>query len=283
MIAVTGANGYIGRRILAHLRAAGTDVIGLVRRSAPDDQGSRPYALAQPLAPGLLDDIDLVVHAAYDLSVRGRRVAAVNYEGSLPLLDGVAERAGRVVLVSSLAAFDGASSYYGRTKLALERAVLSRGGVALRPGLVFGVGAGGMFGSLVSALPGGAPVPLIGGGGQRLFVTHDEHLCRLVVDVAAGGVKPQRTLFAAHEVPTNLRAIATQIAEASGRRLHAVSVPSVPAMLGLRCAEAARLRLPFRSDSVRSLLHPAPLDQISALARAPVEFPPLSPALWFDR
>jgi hypothetical protein len=52
--------------------------------------------------------------------------------------------------------------------------------------------------------------------------------------------------------------------------------------LGLRSAELAGLSLPFRSDSLRSLLNPIPLDQLSALARSPVRFPALSPQLWMD-
>ena len=283
MIAVTGANGYVGGRILAHLKATGADAIALVRRPAEGDRGSRRYALAAPLDADALDGVDTVIHAAYDLSVRGERVAAVNCTGSLPLLDAVAERGGRVVLISTLAAFDGARSRYGAAKRELEHAVLSRGGVAIRPGLVFGAGARGMFGSLVGALSRGAPVPLFGGGAQRLFVTHDERLCQLVAEIARGRVEPPSTLFAAHEVPTSLREIAAQIASASRRRLLAVSVPAPPAMLALRCAEAAGVQLPFRSDSLRSLLNPAPLDQVSALARSPLQFPALSPALWLDR
>ena len=195
----------------------------------------------------------------------------------------MAQRGGTVVLISTLAAFDGARSRYGSAKLDLEHAVLSRGGVAIRPGLVFGARARGMFGSLVAALSRGAPVPLIGGGAQRLFVTHDAGLCRLVAEIARSRAEPPGALFAAHEVPTSLRAIAAQIAGASERRLRAITVPAPPAMLALRCAEAVGVQLPFRSDSLRSLLNPAPLDQVSALARSPVQFPALSPALWLDR
>src|SRR5436190_1222713 len=82
-------------------------------------------------------------------------------------------RGRRVVLVSSLAAFEGARSLYGRAKLELERAVLARGGVVLRPGVVFGVDAGGLFGSLARVIGRRPLVPLAGGGWQRLFVTHD--------------------------------------------------------------------------------------------------------------
>jgi nucleoside-diphosphate-sugar epimerase len=280
MIAVTGASGYVGGRILTHLRAQGLETVALVRRPAPGDQGARRYALDTPLEDSVLDGVEMVVHAAYDLSQQGGGIRAVNFSGSLPLLDGLAARGGRVLLISSLSAFEGARSQYGRTKLELERAVLERDGVVLRPGLVFGAHASGLFGAMSGALSTRALVPLIGGGSQRLFVTHDEHLCELVAAIAGGRVQADRPLFAAHEVPTTLRAIAAQIARAHGRGLRAIPLPPGLVQAGLRLAEIAGLGLPFRSDSLRSLQHPIPLDQVSALARSAVQFPALAPELW---
>lgn len=282
MIAVTGSSGYVGGRILSHLRAIDTETVALVRRPAPGDRRARRYALGEPLHESTLDGVESVVHAAYDLSCTGEEVGTVNCAGSLPLLDGVANGGGRVVLISSLSAFDGASSRYGRAKLELERMVLERGGVALRPGLVFGTGAGGLFGAMVAALSRHAVAPLVGGGRQRLFVTHDEHLCSLIAAILSRGLDFGGAVFAAHELPSTLRAIADQIAEAHERRLTAIGLPSPLVYLGLRSAEIGGLSLPFRSDSLLSLAHPIPLDQVSALERSPIAFPPLTPPLWLS-
>jgi 2-alkyl-3-oxoalkanoate reductase len=282
LIAVTGASGYVGGRILSHLRAGGIDAVALVRRPAPGDRRARRYALGEPLDSSLLDGIETVVHAAYDASARGEAIRAVNVSGSLPLLDGLAEAGGRMVMISSLSAFDGARSHYGRAKLELERAVLGRDGAVLRPGLVFGVGAGGLFGAMVKALSRHALAPMIGGGSQRLFVSHDEHLSRLVAAIATGEAHSEGRLFAAHEAPTTLRAIAAQVAQAQGRRL--IAIPLAPSLvrLGLRCAEAAGVGLPFRSDSLLSLMNPIALDQVAALARSRVVFPALAHELWAE-
>jgi nucleoside-diphosphate-sugar epimerase len=286
MIAVTGASGYVGGRVIAHLRAVGTEAVALVRRP-PADGGpvadgvrARRYALGEPLERDALEGVETVVHAAWDLSARGAEVRAVNVGGSLPLLDGIAARGGRTVLISSLAAFPGARSLYGQAKLELERAVLDRGGVALRPGVVFGVDAGGLFGAMAAAIAGRPLAPLIGGGWQRLFVTHDRDLCELIGAVTAGRFEAERPVFAAHEVPTTLRAIAGQLARAHGRRVRVMPLPQGLVYVGLRWAETAGLSPPFRSDSVLSLANPAPLDVLAALQRSPVRFPPLSPELW---
>jgi len=199
--------------------------------------------------------------------------------GSLPLLDGLAARGGRVVLISSLSAFEGARSLYGQAKFELERAVLERGGVVVRPGVVFGIDAGGLFGAMAVALSRRSIVPLVGGGWQRLFVSHDQHLCELIAAIADGRFGADRPVFAAHEVPTTLRAIAVQLARRHGRRLRVIPLPVPLATHGLRLAESAGLSLPFRSDSLLSLANPAPLDVLAALQRSVVRFPPLSPEL----
>jgi nucleoside-diphosphate-sugar epimerase len=280
VIAVTGANGYVGGRILAHLRATGHEgALALVRRPAAGAEHERRYALAEPLANGSLEGVQTVVHAAWDASARGPDVAAVNVRGSLPLLDGVAARRGRVVFISSLSAHRAAGSDYGRAKLALEREVLERGGLALRPGLVFGVRAGGLFGALVGALAGRALAP-VPAATERMFVTHDERLCELVARLATGELAPTRTLFAAHETPTSLGAIASEVGAGTGGRLRVVPLAPRPLYAALRAAEMAGLSLPFRSDSLRSLMSPIPLDEIASLERAGVRFPPLRRDLW---
>jgi nucleoside-diphosphate-sugar epimerase len=280
MIGVTGANGYVGGRIIAHLRASGIDAIALVRRPAEGDPLARRYELGAPLERSLLDGIETVVHAAYDASARGADVRARNVSGSLPLLEGLYERGGRMLMVSSLSAFEGTRSQYGQGKLELERAVLERDGIVLRPGLVFGAAAGGLFGAMVRALSRRALVPVIGGGSQRLFLTHDGRLSELVAGLLAGRAEAAGPIFAAHEAPTTLRAIAEQIARAGGHRLVVISLPTALVALGLQSAELAGIPLPFRSDSLRSLSHPIGLDQVSALARSTVAFPALSPELW---
>jgi len=279
VIAVTGANGYVGGRILAHLRGRGEQVLALVRRAEGCGAPARRFALAEPLPPESLAGVEAVVHAAWDLGARGASVREVNLAGSLPLLDAASEAGARLVLISTLAAFAGARSDYGRAKLALEQEVIERGGVVLRPGVVFGNPPQGIFGALVRSLSGRRPVPLVGASG-RLFLSHDEHLCELVASVLRGGRPPAGPLFAAHELPLTLRGLIEQIASACGHAPRIIPLPATPLYGAIRGLELLGVGLPYRSDSLRSLINPAPLDQIAALERGPVRFPPLSPDLW---
>lgn len=275
MIAVTGANGYVGSRILARLRADGIESVALVRRPEECAGPSRRFALGEPLADGTLADVDTVIHAAWDVVARGDRVAAVNVAGSLPLLDGACARGAQLLLISSLSAFAGTRSDYGRAKYALEQAVQRRGGLAVRPGLVFGASAGGLFGSLAQTASGRSPAPIVGGS-ERLFVTHDERLAKLLAELVGAPGDLGAPIFAAHERPTTLRAIIETLAAARGVRPRLVPLPPRVVLAALRVAEAGGLRLPYRSDSLLSLINPAPLDELAELERPPLAFPAFS-------
>jgi uncharacterized protein (TIGR01777 family) len=63
-VAVTGASGLIGSALVDHLRGDGHDIVRFVRRTpaAPDERTWNPSA--RTLDPGLLDDVDAVVHLA---------------------------------------------------------------------------------------------------------------------------------------------------------------------------------------------------------------------------
>ena len=122
-------------------------------------------------------------------------------------------------------------------------------------------------------------MPIVGGS-ERLFVTHDGHLSKLIAELVSAPPGRPGTMFAAHEMPTTLRAIAEQIAATRGGQVRLVPLAPRAVLAGLRVAEAVGLRLPFRSDSLRSLVNPAPLDELAALERPSRPFPPLSRDLW---
>jgi hypothetical protein len=57
----------------------------------------------------------------------------------------------RLVFISTISAFDGCRSFYGKGKLEVERITHSLGGWVIRPGLLYGEKPGGMLGRLVGA------------------------------------------------------------------------------------------------------------------------------------
>jgi nucleoside-diphosphate-sugar epimerase len=272
LVAVTGASGYLGGRCVAALKAAGLEVRRLVR--TPSGPGDMEFRLGEPVDPAALRGADALIHAAHDFRAFGWDAQKrVNADGSRVLF-AAARAAGvrRVVAVSSVSAFEGCRSDYGRAKLLLEAAAAEAGGVVVRPGLVWGDGPGGMFGTLtrLCRLP---VLPLPDGGLQPLILAHEADVCAALIGaldwdpaLAAGPV----TL--GHSRPVAFADLLRKIARGRGGKPTFVPIPSALMLGVLGAAEACGLRLPARRDSLLSLLNPNPAPDFEAARRLGLRF-----------
>ena len=259
--AVTGASGYLGSRICATLESRGWQVVRLVR--APGEGHGRAYAydLGAPVSPevyGLLDSTDVLVHAAYDLALtRAVDIWRVNVEGTRRLLEVASKaRVRRILVLSSMSAFEGTTQLYGRAKLDIEIMTRQFGGCALRAGLVYGKQSRGMAGAL-RKLAGLPVVPLIAGD-PRLYTVSECDLMAAVAALAAADPLPAGMISVAHPVPVPLRDLMTAFAAREGHNCHFVKIPWQPVYGLLRAAESVGLHLPFRADSLLALVRGAP-------------------------
>lgn len=256
VVAITGAYGYIGGLLRRRFEAAGWSVRALVRSPRAGDSLARTYELGRPPADGLLDSVDVLVHCAYDLSlVRRQDVWRTNVEGTRELLR-TAVRAGvlRIIVLSSMSAYRGTTQLYGQVKLAVEEATMAVGGCPVRPGLVYGDDPGGMAGALrkITKLP---LVPLIAGN-SRQFPVHEDDLAAAVLALATVDNPPQVPLGVAQPEPVTFRSLLRALAVKDNRLF--VPVPwQLPYWL-LSLGELLEVKLPFRSDSIRGLIHAAP-------------------------
>jgi nucleoside-diphosphate-sugar epimerase len=284
-VAITGATGYVGSILARHFEGAGWTVTRLVRTAHPTDAGMVPFRLGDELAPDVFRSrqIAAVVHCAYDFSpVTAADIHRVNVEGSRKLLTG-AQAGGvqRIVVMSSISAFAGCRSLYGRAKLEIEAAAAAVGALVIRSGLVYGDGpptAGGMFGSLATSVRRGV-VPLIDGGVHPQYLIHEEDLWSLVKGFCDGDVRnPGKPVVAASPRAWPLRALLAELARRQGSHPRFLPIPWQPVWAGLRLAELAHLPVQYRSDSVISLVYQdrnPDFNSLAAVGVTPREFSPL--------
>jgi nucleoside-diphosphate-sugar epimerase len=258
--AITGANGYLGRGLNHYFAQHNWDVLELTRQPA---LGARAvvFELGAALPTKALDGVTALVHCAYDFRpVRRADIEAVNVGGAERLLQ-AAQAAGvkRIVVISSISAFEGCRSLYGQAKLKIERLAREAGAVVLRPGLIHSEQPGAMFGKLVAQVRKASLVPLIGGGAQIQYLVHLEDLAAFIQRCAAGQAPDMaQPLTAAHEQPWTFRQLLAEIGRACGRTPKFVPVPWRPVWAAMKLAESCGLSLPFRSDSLLSLMHQNP-------------------------
>ena len=265
-ILITGASGFIGGAVLAHLRDAGRPVRGTARRPAPG------LELAPPLDPTadwtpLLAGVDAVVHCAARVHVLRERspdpladFRRVNRDGTV-LLAQQAAAAGvrRFVFISSIAvngrttppgrsftAADppapedpyGVSKYEAETALFGIAAATGMEVVILRPPLVHGPGARGNFSTLLRAVKAGVPLPFGAVCDNRRSLVGLSNLVDLIgicIDHPTAG---HQVFLAADAESPSTAALLAEVARALGVRSRLIAVP--PTWLEAMCRLAGK-------------------------------------------
>jgi nucleoside-diphosphate-sugar epimerase len=189
-VAVTGATGFIGRRLLPQLAAAGWRLRMLARRDPADRlwgdldievvQGDLLDAAA---SQRLVDGADAVVHLAGLIKAARREdYLRANRDGTRNLAQAVAASGAQLLLVSSLAAREPGLSDYAASKRAAEQVAIDLLGPRLsilRPPAVYGPGDRETLAFFqLASLPW---VPLFGDPAARSAVIHVDDLCAALV------------------------------------------------------------------------------------------------------
>lgn len=283
-VAVTGANGFVGRSVVRTLLARGHEVTAVVRRSTGDVAGVRQCVVGETAASPWPADLkpDVVIHLAARVHVM--RESAVdslaafreaNVAGALRVAE-AAHRAGagRMVFVSSIKALAEADSGrplreddaplpqdpYGVSKLEAERALVRFGQevgleiVIARPPLVYGPEVRANFLQMMSAIAKGIPLPL-GAIAARRSLVYNENLADALILCATD----PRAAGECFHITDGTDLTVAELARALGRHLHKqVWLPPVPASwlfaagkLTGRLPQIERLVEPLRVDSSR--------------------------------
>ncbi len=262
-VVVTGAGGFVGRFVLAALRARGVPVLALTRQAAAAASSSDSVACAGHLdseerLKSLLGGATAVIHlAALVHDVRGLTSAAeydaVNRDYTLRLARAAAA-AGvkRFVFLSSIkvngefsapgAPFSEESpaaphGAYAQSKWQAEQGLEALGGplsvMIVRSPLVYGPGVRANFERLLRAVARGLPLPLGAIRNQRSLV-YVENLADALVQLALqGDASPARTYLISDGEDVSTPELIRRLATALGVRPRLVPVPPELLRLGL--------------------------------------------------
>ncbi len=249
-VLVTGASGFIGKRLAGALAKEGWQVRAAARdpTSIPARAGVERVAmpdLAQPTDwSGLLTGITHVVHLAGIAHAPGTLPDAlyqrVNAQAAGELAAQASGKIERLVLMSSVRAQAGLSAdrtlterdkpeptdAYGRAKLEAERLVAesSVAFTVLRPAVVYGKGVKGNIASLATLAKTPMPLPFAGLDNRRSLLALD-NLVAAISLVLEAKQAVNETFLVADAEPISVAELVAAMREGLGRPPHLVKVP----------------------------------------------------------
>ncbi|UZE48108.1 NAD-dependent epimerase/dehydratase family protein [Rhodopseudomonas sp. P2A-2r] len=167
-IALTGATGYIGRATVQAALSRGYGVVAFGRRPLDvPGVGFQHYDLKDEGALGIPPGCVAILHLAADTHAGSRADIDMEMKAAIRIVGAAREYGLPLVFVSSQTAAPDAATDYGRAKWYIEQIVLEASGCIVRPGLVYGGEARGLFGQLsglvktLPVLPSFLPAPVV--------------------------------------------------------------------------------------------------------------------------
>ncbi len=249
-VLMTGTSGYLGKFLSAHLQHE-FDVSPLL-----NSQGLA-WRLGDSLNSSQLQGAHYILHAAWDMHTENwQEIIARNIRGSRILVKQAHAHGIPVLFISSMSAFKGCRSKYGRAKLIVEKTVACHGGKIIRPGLIWSQAQlGGILGkiaSLVRCLP---LIAIPSTDRQKLHMTNLSDLGDIILDILHGTLNINRHPVFAEPEPITLKAIVQAVARKSGKP--AIVFAINPTFFMFALAMANRLLGPkkIKVDSLVGLLY----------------------------
>jgi nucleoside-diphosphate-sugar epimerase len=184
---ITGASGYIGRRVVQMALASGREVTVLGRLAGVRGVRFAQWQLGEPLpAVELPQGRVALIHLAHDWS--DRDTGGINFQGTERLVIAARERGvSRFVFASSQSARRDALNAYGRIKSAIEQLFSDKDTVSARIGLVYGGPRVGLYGLLVKLVSLAPVLPMV--EPRRLVQPiHLDEVCRGLLALADGSM-----------------------------------------------------------------------------------------------
>lgn len=254
-IGVSGASGYVGAEIVRSLRESGHEVTEFVR--APSTSSERRFVISKSgLEIGQTSDIEVFIHCAWVLSGAPQEAGTLNVQATRDLVTHLSGSDTKLIFISSMASFEEAKSWYGRSKFEAEKIVLSVAGTVVRPGTVFGAKNGGIVGAIERVIRLFHIAPVFGGRGTQLYLVRLDHLCAAIARISASAAEwCGQTLSVVDPPRRPLAELYRTIAKNARTWVLCVPIPGAPCVLGLRLCEFLGLRLPVRSDSIVSIIN----------------------------
>jgi len=248
-VGITGANSSIGRAYVRHSIGLGHQVTEFVR--VPDASTEVGFQLGSNFDLDIFAGLDCVIHLAWDRSRDQQKSLSLNLNGASRLVEACKRHHVYPHLLSTMSVYANPQSHYGFAKDQAERIFGGGGGTYVRAGLIWG----GEITPILRSIRQLSSLPLICphlSPASSLFHSFEDALIRASFSMCEQKLGASQSGDVVAEKPVSLKEIQHEF-NSLQRRFH-LSVPSRIVYATSRTLERVRIPLPFRSDSLASIL-----------------------------
>ena len=264
-VVILGASGYLGRALCDFFYALPSCGVIAVSRRAPGHQAFHRHVAAdvfaddwwtQVAAPGPM----VLVHCAFDFKAVGSGDLEARYAVFARNLAAAARsRLVRLIHISSMSAYAGCRTDYGREKVYVEDLFAGLGGVSVRPGLIASWRRpGAAFEALIKHATGAKFVPLLSARDSGFYYCDLEAVVLGIYLLSRLRSNKPRILSFCYRNRLTLRNTLRLIDQRYGARSIKVPVPWQAIYPALLVKELLIGKSKVRADSVLDFAHPNP-------------------------
>jgi nucleoside-diphosphate-sugar epimerase len=261
-VAISGSNGYLGKKIRNSLKNDGYKTIGLCRK--PKNKDDFKFVLDGNSVNHQIfkkNKIETFIHCAWDMGNPNEDQSyKINVIGSKKILDeAIKDGVKKIIFISSMSAYENCKSVYGKQKLEVESYYQKRNASIIRPGLIWGDQKnGGLYKKLnnISKLP--FLIPVIFSKKQHLYLLHEDDLIKFIKKK----IKTKKINFSINTIANSnaltLKEIINICQIKNGNKAFLILIPWQIIWIIVKIAELLKISVPFKSDSIISLVNSNP-------------------------
>jgi nucleoside-diphosphate-sugar epimerase len=251
VIAITGANGFIGSSLLQYFRGHNYSVIALVRNASLIPGAEvRSFNLEHTPRPNLLQGVDVLIHCAFIKIDSHADAGKLNYEGTKSLIEcAYSNKVKKIIFFSSVSAHEHALSSYGKSKLAAESLFNLQTDAILKCSLV--IGNNGLFQRMLHHVLSKRFIPLINGGQQPLQIIAIDDVLKAVDFIINNNITGNFIL--ANRQQFTYRSFFKTLARINNRRILFIPIPVLLLQAVIYISNLFNLHLPVNKDNLEGL------------------------------
>ena len=264
-VVILGAGGYLGSALCRFFHALPRHVVVAVSRGQLShsffDRHVTADVFADDWAGQVTGDLPIVlINCAFDfkgIDSRSRPDKFLKFERNIEAIAGAPSA--RLINISSMSAFPGCRTDYGREKMLVETQFNRLGGVNIRPALIASWRRpGAAFQNLIAIAAGSKIVPILAARGSGFYFCDLDAVVLGIYLLAGMRLNKPHTLSFCYRDRIKLRDVLHLIESRHRARSVKVPVPWQIAYAMLRVKEALIGRSKVRADSVLDFAYPNP-------------------------